>query len=418
VLAVVALGAGSATAVSAAEGPVAFGVAEDAAKYAPDHGASIYASLNQLGMTIDRWTLTFGGDPTAIPDQAFLDQAVPAAQAAGIELIFSVYPATAPAPNPAAFCSWVGAIATRYPTVTHFIIGNEVNASRFWAPQHTAGDPDAGPRSYEQVLARCYDTLKAINPSIAVIGLGLAPRAVDASSTAPLDFIRAVGAIYRASGRTTPLMDELAIHPYPNPNANPPPPPDQAAYQNPGFYGIPQLDRVKQAVYDAFNGTGQPTTLSGLGLLVDEIGYQTAEVAGAHGYTGSESSPTVSEEEQAAYYARVVSRYACDPAVSGVLFFHLIDEQNLNTTPTSGGWQSGLERPDGTQKPSFASVQQAIAAGCTGAPVTWTPGTISGAAPGARPHGTHAHGRQRTHCFGPRRGRRQERGCSGKHRSA
>ena len=65
-------------------------------------------------------------------------------------------------------------------------------------------------------------------------------------------------------------MDQLAVHPYPNPNASPPPAPDNAGYQNPGFYGIPQLDRVRQAVYDAFNGTNQPTTVNGLGIVIDE----------------------------------------------------------------------------------------------------------------------------------------------------
>ncbi len=171
-------------------------------------------------------------------------------------------------------------------------------------------------------------------------------------------------------------MDAIAVHPYPNPNANPPPAPANAAYENPGFYGIPQLSRVKQAVYDAFNGTAQPTTtLNGLKIVVDEVGYQSLETGGLHGYTGTENSPTVSEAQQAAYYAQIVQMYACDPTISAVLFFHLIDEPNLNTTPTSGGWQSGLEYPDGTQKPSFASVQQAISAGCVGSPVSWSPST-------------------------------------------
>jgi hypothetical protein len=356
---------------STASGP-AFGVAEDASKYADDGGASIYASLKNAGMTENRWTVTFDGSPTTIDDQAFLDRSVPAAASAGIDVILSLYPAHAQVPDPATFCEWVGNIATRYPTVTRFVIGNEVNATRFWSPQHTPGDPNAGPDTYEKTLAQCYDVLKAINPGIEVIGMGLAPRSVNAKSTPPLNFIRAVGAAYRASHRTAPIMDALAVHPYPNPNGNPPPAPDKAGYDNPGFYGIPQLARVKQAVYDAFRGTPQPTTTNGLKLVIDEIGYQSNE-NGNPLYTGTESSPTVSEAQQAAYYARVVRLYACDPSIQAVLFFHLIDEKNLNVTPTSGGWQSGLEYPDGTPKPSYNAVRQAIAAGCTGAPSTWSP---------------------------------------------
>jgi hypothetical protein len=366
-----------------------FGVAEDATKYADDGGAAIYPSLTSLGLTENRWTLTFTGDPTVIGDEAFLDRAVPAAAAAGIDVILSVYPAHSQVPSPAVFCQWVGAVATRYPTVTKFIIGNEVNATRFWSPQHTPGNPNAGPRSYEPTLAQCYDVLKAINPSITVIGLGLAPRSVNANSTRPLDFLRAVGAAYRASGRTTPIMDALAVHPYPNPNAKPPPAPDRAGYEDPGFFGIPQLDRVKQAAYDAFRGTAQPTTLNGLRLFVDEVGYQSNE-NGNPQYTGLESSPSVSETQQATYYASVVQLYSCDPSIAAVLFFHLIDEKNLNVTPTSGGWQSGLEYPDGTPKPSAGAVQRAIVAGCTGATVAWTPGHGTKGKPKPKP----GHGRK------------------------
>ena len=366
-------------AVAASAGPstgARFGVAEDATKYAPDGGASIYPSLTNAGLTENRWTVTFNGNPSVIPDQGFLDRSVPAAAAAGVDVILSVFPANAQTPDPAAFCQWVGNVASRYRGVTKIIVGNEVNATRFWSPQHTASDPNAGPDTYEATLARCYDVLKAVNPAIQVIGMGLAPRSVSASSTKPLDFIRLVGKAYRASGRTAPIMDALAIHPYPNPNASPPPPPDRAGYEDPGFFGIPQMDRVKQAVYDAFNGTGQPTTLNGLRFFLDEIGYQSNE-NGKPGYTGSESSPSVSEADQATYYARIVQLYSCDATVAAVLFFHLIDETNLNVTPTSGGWQSGLEYPSGTPKPSYAAVKAAIAAGCTGAATTWSPGQSS-----------------------------------------
>jgi len=352
----------------------AFGVAEDATKYASDGGASIYPSLTGAGLTENRWTVTFTGDASAIPGQAFLDRAVPAAAAAGVDVILSLYPAHSSTPDPAVFCAWAANVAARYPTVTKLIVGNEVNATRFWSPQHTGSDANAGPDSYEATLARCYDALKAVNPAITVIGMGLAPRAVDGNSTKPLDFLRAVGAAYRHSGRTAPIMDALAVHPYPNPNASPPPAPDNAGYQDPGFFGIPQLGRVKQALWDAFHGTAQPTTANGLELYLDEIGYQSNET-GNPLYTGSESSPTVTEQQQAAYYARIVGMFACDPSVAAVLFFHLIDEANLNTSPTSGGWQSGLEYPNGAPKPSYGAVKAAIAAGCTGRVTTWSPST-------------------------------------------
>jgi hypothetical protein len=363
----------------------AFGVAEDASKYADDGGVAEYADMKAAGLTEVRWTLLY--DP-ANPSQElpFLDRAVPQATAAGIDVVLSVYPATATAHPAKKFCSWVQSIAAAYPAITKFIVGNEVNATRFWAPQHTARDPLAGPRSYYTTLTTCYDALKAFNPAIDVIGLGLAPRSVDGNSTEPLDFIRALGRIYRSdtarsnpeTGR--PLMDELALHPYPNPNASPQPPPDKG-YENPNFFGVSQLGRVKQAVWDAFNGTAQPTTVSAPALLraaqdfstlkfrIDEYAYQVAiPSAYAKLYTGRELSPVVSEANQAAYYAEAITKYlACDPSVSGVLFFHLIDESDL------GRFQSGLERADGSHRPAFAAVADAVAQGCTGAIAAWKP---------------------------------------------
>ena len=195
------------------------------------------------------------------------------------------------------------------------------------------------------------------------------------------------GRIYKASGRAAPIMDALAIHPYPNPNARPQPAPADAGYQDPGFYGLPQLDRVKQAVFDAFDGTAQPTTQNGLRLVLDEIGYQTV-TDGDGRYSGTETSPTVSEADQASYYATIVGMAACDPAVSDVLFFHLIDESQRNPDQSSGGWQSGLEYPDGGHKPSFDAVKQAIAAGCAGSPVQWSPGSTGSTSGGSTSGGS------------------------------
>lgn len=362
----------------AASGGISIGVAEDASKYADDGGARVHGDLRDLGMTVNRWTLRFTGDPSAIGEAAFLDRAVPVASSAGIRVVLSLLPASAQAPDPDTFCRWAEHVVRRYPTIRDVVVGNEVNATRFWAPQKTDADPDAGPRSYLAVLSACYDRLKAVDPGIVVIGMGLAPRAVDKNSTKPLDFLRAVGRLYRESGRTTPIMDRLAIHPYPNPNASPPPSPDRARYDDPAFFGLAQLDRVKQAVHDAFDGTPQPTTLGGLRLTIDEFGYQTETTGGIDDaaraeYTGAEVSPVVSDSAQAQYLADAVSLAACDPTVAELLLFHLLDEQQRQADANAGGWQSGLERPSGARKPAYEAVKAAIGRGCTRSPVVWVP---------------------------------------------
>ena len=156
-------------------------------------------------------------------------------------------------------------VAKRYPQVRRFIIGNEPNQPRFWRPQFVHFKPVAG-AAYERLLAACYDTLKAVDPTLQVIGFGLSPRGNDKPhaksnvSTSPMRFLAQAAAAYRASGRRTPLMDALAVHPYPNPNAAADPP--TVGYPSPFNYGVPNIDRVEQAVWDGFHGTAQPTTVT------------------------------------------------------------------------------------------------------------------------------------------------------------
>ena len=106
--------------------------------------------------------------------------------------------------------------------------------------------------AYEALLATSYDALKEVDPGINVIGLGLSSRGNDAPgasgnvSTSPVVFLEGVGAAYRASGRTRPLMDELAYHPYPRRDTD---------SLTEGFLwpnaGVTNLGRIKQAVWDA-----------------------------------------------------------------------------------------------------------------------------------------------------------------------
>src|SRR5262249_7742480 len=156
--------------------------------------------------------------------------------------------------------------------------------------------------AYEPALAAGYDALKAVNPAIRVIGVGLSPRgndlvaAADNSSASPVRCLRDIGAAYRASGRTTPIMDELAFHAYPER--------DSAPFGLSSAWpkvGIVDLDRIKQAVWDAFNGTAQPTfaeagqsvMLPALKLRVAEVGWQVGIVPSAQSaYTGTENVST------------------------------------------------------------------------------------------------------------------------------
>jgi hypothetical protein len=204
-----------------------------------------------------------------------------------------------------------------------------------------------------------------------VIAAGPSNEGNDKTSTSPVRFIAALGDAYRASERTTPFMDAMGFHIYPRNNTHPP----SKRYSWPNI-GPSDLARVKQAVWDAFAGTTQPTFAQSvvspegsLDLVVDEFGWQVAigpRLAGR--YTNKENVPTVSEAEQAAYYSQMIRMFACDPAVTDALIFHLVDEDNLKR------FQSGLLRINRTKRPSYSAVAKAI--GTTkacGSRASWKP---------------------------------------------
>jgi hypothetical protein len=367
-----------------------FGVAEDAGKYADDGGASVFETLTDLGMTDNRmWIFWDDQRPLAFVEKPFLDRALPVAERHGIRVVFSVSPLRARALTRsklarAQFVAFLQLLAFEYPQVKDFIVGNEPNQPRFWQPQFVNGKGVSG-AAYEEVLAAAYDGLKAVDPEIRVIGVGLSPRGNDMPwaksnvSTSPVRFIRDMGAAYRASGRRRPIMDLFGFHSYPRFDRDP----LERGYGWPNA-GITNLDRIKQAVWDAFRGTAQPTFAENgaltdpagrtpLRFTLDEVGWQAAVPAEARGaYTGRETVKPAHESSQARIYAGIVDLAACDPAVDSLLFFHLIDEHDLDR------FQSGLVRADGTRKPAYLAVQSRIdeltgedGARCLGRPVRW-----------------------------------------------
>ena len=361
------------------------GVTEDAGKTG-DGSATFFATLNDVGLKVNRVSINWdAANPTIIGGQDEIASWMPQAQAAGTRIIFAVSPLraadlTATSDAKTKFAAFLAQLATTFPTVKDYVIGNEPNQPRFWLPQYeaTSGKPLAAAQ-FLPVLASSYDALKAVDPTINVIGVGLSPRGNDNPfgksnvSRSPVRFLHDLGVAYRASGRTKPLMDELAYHPYPQPQQGPP----SVRYAWPTA-GLSNLDRIKQAVWDAFNGTAQPTfPESGKSLFkplkfdLDEVGWQVAPLpALASLYTGVETPGTrlISEDDQAAYYRDTVMLAECDPGVRMLSFFHLVDETDLDR------WQSGLERADGSHRPSYEAVKQVLAqshGNCQTTPVKW-----------------------------------------------
>ncbi|MEP6811867.1 MAG: hypothetical protein ABI990_02640 [Actinomycetota bacterium] len=369
--------------------PIAWGAADDASKFADDGGLWFYGQLAGASLTQNRWTVAFDStNPTAINELPFLERAAPAAQAAGVRIILVLYSLKGSQHDPIQFCDWAQKVVQTVNQwgIHDFVVGNEVNTRLYWSPQKDAKGKDVAAPAYLALLAHCYDVIHATDPLANVIGMGLSPRASTNQSNEPLVFLRDVGKAYRASGRTTPIMDQLSVHPYPNPG-NPTDGPG-VGYDNPDRFGVPNLDRVKQAVYDAFNATGQPTTLNGLTFIIDEVGWQTDTTKYA-GYVNAENVRVVSEQQQADDIRLLATKYfACDPTVVGVQLFLLVDEKyrngrNESNTYVGGGWQSGLVTAGGEgvsqQKSSYAKTAPIFAAGraaCAGPMISWSPGKL------------------------------------------
>lgn len=352
------------------------GANDDTAKYVADGGASFYAQMAALGLRESVLTIRFQpSDPDRIPNLGSLDKAVEKAAAAGLKVVLAVYPyppreLASGIGSPDAFARWLILLAQRYPQVRQYVVGNEPNQAAFMRPQFSGSGRNVSAATAGRYLAAGYDALKALDPRITVVGVGLSPRGNDDphaqsnSSTSPLRFIAALGRWYRSSGRAAPLMDGFSFHPYPRKATDT----VEQGYIWPNA-GFTNLDRVKQGLWDAFHGTGQPTTVDGLKLYLDEVGWQV-DTTGRLGYAGIENVPVTGEAEQAAIYGALVRKAACDPAVAELNFFGFQDD-GLRT-----GFQAGLYRADGTPRPAADTVRRAIAdtaLGCSGAPVVWAP---------------------------------------------
>jgi len=261
------------------------------------------------------------------------------------------------------FAEYTASLARALPYVRDFIVGNEPNLNRFWLPQFDVGGHDAAAPAYEALLARTYDSLKAVSPSIKVIGGSLAPRGADQyrsgrQTHSPTIFLRDLGAAYRKSRRRAPIMDMLSIHPYGETSKTPP----TALHPKSTSISIADYPKLVKLLGDAFRGTAQRG--ASLPILYGEYGVQTripSKKLGAYTDLGVPAAgDAVSEPIQGAYYKQAIQLAYCQPTVAGLLFFHVSDEPDLDR------WQSGLFYADDTPKTDLAVVKSAAEAAQAG----------------------------------------------------
>jgi hypothetical protein len=357
-----------------------FGVSDDHGKYDDDGGAWFFSELAAAGLTANKMTINWDPqNPYAITERPFLDRAIPEAEKLGIHLSFGIHigKARAITGDPEAldkFTDWLRILASTYPQVKEFVVGNEPNLTRFWQPQFNRDRSGASGIAFAKFLAASYDALKDVNEDITVVGVGLSPRGNDMPnapsnvSTSPVRFIRDLGIGYRRLGREQPIMDVFGFHPYPAKDRDP----LAKGYKWPNA-GVTNLGRIKQAVWDAFNATAQATfdepgleQEHPLTFKLDEVGWQVAIPSSIRtSYFGRESVRPTDEKTQARIYRDLVRTVSCDPSVREMLFFGLVDEANLDR------WQAALLRADKTRRPAWATVRAAVAQGCRGRRVVW-----------------------------------------------
>ena len=304
---------------------------------------------------------TPGLDRPSEDEQRVLENVSDAALRNGVRLYVTVmHPGSRTTPltaqDRADFASYAAALVREAPSTEHVIIANEPNLNRFWLPQFSLDGSSAAPAAYLALLAQTYDAIKAVSSKVTIYGGAVSPRGTDRPDGArpthsPTRFIEGLGAAYRGSGRTRPVMDAFAVHVYADDSSVAP----TVAHPLNTSIGVADYDKLVGLLGTAFDGTAQRG--STLPILYGEYGVETQiPESKADLYTGAEPATTkpVSEDVQASYYQQALALSFCQPNVVGLLLFLSRDER---ARPT---WQSGIHYVDGTPKSSKRPVTRAL----------------------------------------------------------
>lgn len=363
---VAALCAAVAPAHAVAQPGLLLGVTDDGLKWS-QRPQALQSALSQLGLGAVRYTQTWapGRLRLSAPDAQTLARGLQNAK--GLRVVLSVYGPAGAAPQTDdernQYCGYVRSIVRRFPQIRDVVVWNEVNSSRFWAPQFGPDGSSLSPASYEALLADCYGTLQAARPGLNVIA-SVAPRGNDDPQAhgvvgiSPADFVRGMGTAYRASGRLVKVFDTFALNAYGLTSAEPP----WRTHAHATDLSEGDYPRLVAALSDAFAGTGQPLPgAGGVTVWYLEDGFQTTiDPSKASAYTGVENahalvSPLASEGvDQATQLAGAIRLAYCQPGVGAFFNFLLADETDL------AAWQSGVLWADLTPKPSFDALADVV----------------------------------------------------------
>jgi hypothetical protein len=221
-------------------------------------------------------------------------------------------------------------LATRYDgrhghgTVGLYSIWNEPNLQLFLTPQYQ-GKKIVGPANYAKLYKAAYAGIKKGN-SRAQVAIGETsargrdkPLATASASVAPATFARLLSQVKGLK------FDAWAHHPYPtSPNL---PPLQKVRFPNVTLSTMPQFEKDLKKWFKRT-----------VPIWITEYGHET-KPGEPHGVT---------EAKQAAYAKQALGIAKKDPNVQMFCWFTFRDS-------SGNPWQSGLERPSGAHKPSYAA---------------------------------------------------------------
>lgn len=248
-------------------------------------------------------------------------------------------PKCAPA-DPARFATFAGVAATRYaPLGVHtWEVWNEPNVVQFWEPAPSAAQ-------YVALLSLTARAVRQADPVATIISGGLAPAATGGGSISQIEFLTAFCQLGGAA-----LVEAVGYHPYSYPVL-----PGHRAPWN-AWTQLGATSPSFQSVLASHGAPGKP-------IWITEYGAPTGG-PGAVGTTNDlnlANHPDHVDEELQAQMATYSVMLAQRAGTIGALFWY--SYRDLGTDPSTVENFFGLRRRDGTAKPAWSALRQAVLAG-------------------------------------------------------
>lgn len=239
--------------------------------------------------------------------------------------------------NPVLYASYAKAVVQHFGNKLGAVeIWNEPDLDMFWLPGADAA-------AYTTLLKGAYTAIKSVNPSMLVISGGLSPGP-------SLDF---TSQMYADGAKN--YFDVAGYHPY----SYPVPPSVTNKYSGWNLLGVAASSNVR-AIMAANGDAGKSTWLTEVGAPTSGPRTQTT-CTDAQAAFYPTNSDNVDDCLQARIDSDAITVGRSYPWV-GVIILYTYQDTGTAADTSSKEKFFGLLRADGSQKPSYAAVKQAIAA--------------------------------------------------------